>query len=143
MKWMGWKWVEGRLHEVNVDKYKNLCYSVYIFLLQMFQSQTKQYSWVSITPTVHKLLTHSWKLIGSNDGYGLGSLDESGLEGCNKLLRYVRTCIARKTSQKDNGGHNQMTVAFVRSTYSSGAEESKKCRLCFMIFSCRKWKIEW
>ena len=88
--------------KVNVDKYKNLCYSVYIFLLQKFQSQTKQCSWVSITPTVHKLLAHSWELIDSNDGYGLGSLDESGLEGCNKLLRNVRTCIARKTSQKDN-----------------------------------------
>ena len=71
-------------------------------MLENFQSQDKNSSWVSITPSVHKLLAHSWELIDSNNGYGLGSLDESGLEGCNKLVRNIRTCIARKTSQKDN-----------------------------------------
>lgn len=33
---------------------------------------------------------------------GLGSLDESGLEGCNKLIRRFRTTLARKRSQADN-----------------------------------------
>ena len=35
-----------------------------------------------------------------NDGEGLQRLDESGMEGCNKILRAVRTRQARKTSQE-------------------------------------------
>ena len=52
--------------------------------------------------SVGELLAHSWELIALNDGVGLGAIDESGLEGCNKILRNVRTNITRKTSQKDN-----------------------------------------
>ena len=58
--------------------------------------------WINITPTVYKLLAHSWELIALNDGVGLGALDESGQEECNKILRNIRTKIACKTSQKDN-----------------------------------------
>ena len=33
---------------------------------------------------------------------GLGVLDESGLEACDKLIRKLRTSLARKRSQLDN-----------------------------------------
>ena len=62
----------------------------------------EKFPWVSITPTVHKLLGHSWELISENDGHGLGNLDESGLEACNKLIWKFRTSLAWKTSQIDN-----------------------------------------
>ena len=51
---------------------------------------------------MHKVFGHSWELIELNDGYGLGNLDESGLEGCNKILRKVRSELARKNSQINN-----------------------------------------
>ena len=58
--------------------------------------------WVRITPTLHKLLAHSWELIDMNEGCGLKNWDESGLEANNKVLRAIRLKLARKTSQADN-----------------------------------------
>ena len=45
-------------------------------------------------PALHKVFAHLWELIELNDAVGLGALDESGLEGCNKMLRKVRNCIS-------------------------------------------------
>ena len=59
---------------------KDVCIELHFLML-------KKLPWISIRPTVHKLLGHSWELILQNNEKGLGSLDESGLEGCNKLLR--------------------------------------------------------
>ena len=79
--------------QVNVDQYKEHCKTAYIHLIN-------ELPWVSITPTLHKLLAHSWELIALNEGEGLRRLDESGMEGCNKLLRTIRTKHSRKTSQQ-------------------------------------------
>ena len=38
----------------------------------------------------------------NNKETGLGSLDESGLEGNNKILRSIRTNLSRKNSQNSN-----------------------------------------
>ena len=57
---------------------------IFIFNKMSFQeSQIKHLSgpWISITPALHKLLAHSWELMLNNKETGLGSLDESGLEG--------------------------------------------------------------
>ena len=90
---------------VNVKKYKQLCTDLYMFLVQSFQRVTNKHltgPWISITPSLHKLLAHSWELIEMNGDQGLRKLDESGLEGNNKILRCIRTKLARKTSQDDN-----------------------------------------
>ena len=90
---------------VDVEKFKHFCTDLYVYLLESFKCVTNKHlpgPWISITPSLHKVLTHSWELIENNDGYGLGSLDESGLEGCNKILRHVRTNLSRKQSQKSN-----------------------------------------
>ena len=58
--------------------------------------------WISVPPSLHKLLAHSWELIELNDGRGLKCFDESGLEANNKILRSIRLKLARKTSQADN-----------------------------------------
>ena len=80
---------------VNVERYKHFCTGVHMSLLTSFP-------WIRITPSLHKILAHSWELMDMNDAHGLKSLDESGLEGNNKILRKIRTKLARKTSQKDN-----------------------------------------
>ena len=49
-----------------------------------------------------KLLAHSWELMQNNENRDLGSLDESGLEGCNKILRSIRINLSRKVSQTLN-----------------------------------------
>ena len=47
-------------------------------------------------------MSHSWELIEFNGSRGLQNLDESGLEGNNKILRGIRSKLARKTSQNAN-----------------------------------------
>ena len=91
--------------KVNIAKYKQSCTNLYVFLIESFPRITNKHKpgpWISITPSLHKLLAHSWELIEVNDGFGLGALDEAGLEGCNKLLRGIRTKLSRKTSQGSN-----------------------------------------
>ena len=82
-------------YAINIPKYKNLCKSLYIYLLT-------ELPWVSITPTLHKLLAHSSELIEANDGKGLCKLSEEGLETCHKRLREIRLKLSRKCSQKKN-----------------------------------------
>ena len=84
---------------VNIDEYKAYCLALYNHILTAFIYSSGS-PWVSISPTLHKLLAHLWELISLNDGEGLQRLDESGLEGCNKILRAVRTRQARKASQE-------------------------------------------
>lgn len=80
---------------IDVENYKGLCTSLYIFLL-------KNFPWVSITPSLHKVLAHSWEVIEANEGKGLKRLDESGLEANNKILRHLRTKLSRKCDEDSN-----------------------------------------
>ena len=91
--------------KVDVEKYKQYCIDTNVFLLSQFPRVIYKKlpgPWISITPSVHKVLAHSWELIQYNDGHGLGNLDESGLEACNKILRTIRKTLSRKISQDAN-----------------------------------------
>ena len=57
---------------------------------------------INISPTLYRLLAHSWEIIESNNNCGLGEYSESGLENDNKFLRFFRVSLARKTSQETN-----------------------------------------
>ena len=57
---------------------------------------------VKMSPSVHKLLGHTWDLIALNDNFALGTVSEGGIEACNKLLRKYRISLSRKTNQQDN-----------------------------------------
>ena len=91
--------------EVNIQEYKDYCMKLNLILVNDFPRVVHQHlpgPWISITPAVHKLLAHTWELMQNNDNRGLGSLDESGLEGCNKILRSVRINLSRRVSQTLN-----------------------------------------
>ena len=81
--------------EVDLVKYKKSCDELYNLLLT-------DLSFVSITPTLHKLLAHSAELIEGNGGKGLKNLSEEGLEGCQGELRKIRINLSRKSAQKLN-----------------------------------------
>ena len=54
---------------VNVKDYKKLCTELYFFLIRSFPRVIKKHlpgPWISITPSLHKLLAHSWELIELN-----------------------------------------------------------------------------
>ena len=73
--------------------------ALYIHIVIEFTNSAVEL-WVSVSATLHKLLVHSWELISLNDGEGLEHLGESGLEGCNKILRTIRYRQARKILQQ-------------------------------------------
>ena len=90
---------------VNMEKYRLFCTELHRYLISSFPRQVhhnRPGPWISITPSLHKVLCHSRELIEMNDECGLGSLDESGLEGNNKVLRAICTQLSRKTSQITN-----------------------------------------
>ena len=87
--------------EVNIQEYKHYCTKLNLVLVNDFPRIVNRLlpgPWINITLAVHKLLAHSWVLMQNNDNHGLGSLDESGLEGCNKILRSIRINLSRKVS---------------------------------------------
>ena len=92
--------------KVNTQRFQQFCQDLYAFLVESFPRVTNKHlpgpTWISVTPTVHKVLAHSCELIELNGGFGLGKLDESGMEGCHKVLRSSRLNLARKTSQQAN-----------------------------------------
>ena len=57
--------------------------------------------WVSVTPTLHKLLSHCWEL-KELDRFGLKIWNEEGLEANNKCLRNYQEKLSRKTNQLAN-----------------------------------------
>ena len=87
------------LKQVNVEEYKKFCIETYEFLLDNFSNTNR---WISISPTLHSLLAHSWEIISANDGVGLGEYTEGGLENSNKFLRFYRIRLSRKNSQSSN-----------------------------------------
>ena len=90
---------------VNVEKYKEFCIETNLFLLREFRRVIRQNlpgPWISITPSLHNVLAHSWELIYHNNSFGLRNLDKSGLEGNVKILRSIRRSLSRKSSQDAN-----------------------------------------
>lgn len=111
--------------KINLRKYKDLTRDTYSLLIEKLP-------WVSITPTIHKILAHSLELIELNNNEGLKSWSEEGLEANNKRLRCYREKLARKTNQLDN-----LKDCFVRLWVGSDpviahkrAEAQPKCRKC-------------
>ena len=80
---------------INLPLYQNLCTSTYLRICETFP-------WAVISPSIHRVLAHSWEKIEMNGLYGLGSESEEGLEAQNKFIRHLREHGARKTSTEDN-----------------------------------------
>ena len=73
-----------------------MCKDTYHLIIDTFP-------WVSITPTLHKVLAHSTELIQQfNGGRGLKSFSEEGLEASHKYIRRYREQLARKISFEAN-----------------------------------------
>ena len=81
--------------QVNTETFSKLCSSLYLNIVQKLP-------WVSITPTLHKLLAHAPELIELNSGFGLKAWSEEGLEANNKRMRQIRTNLSRKDNQVNN-----------------------------------------
>ena len=79
--------------KVDANKLEILCKDTYEFIINSFP-------WVSITPTLHKLLAHLVELIRDhNGGYCLKSFLEEALEANNKYIRRLGITLPGKTSE--------------------------------------------
>ena len=67
------KVINSQKRKVDVDKVRKLGQQVYLQLVQLFP-------WVVVTPSVHRILAHSWEVMLLNNSFGLGSQSEEGLE---------------------------------------------------------------
>ena len=95
-----WK-VYNSTYSVDVAAFRSFSLDTYMLILDKF-GNNGPIRWINISPTVHSGIAHCWELIQRNDGHGLGAYSEQGLEHNNKYLRWIRTNLARKTSQVDN-----------------------------------------
>ena len=89
------KILNSQKRKVNVDKLREVCTEVNLKLVKAFP-------WVVITPSVHRILCHSWERILMNNSSGLGDVSEEGLESLNKYIRQMREHGARKVTTEDN-----------------------------------------
>ena len=87
--------LNSQREEINVEGYHSLCKSTLVTIVTHFP-------WAKVSPSLHKVLCHTGELIELNDGKGLGSQSEEGLEALNKYIRHLRVHGARKTSVLDN-----------------------------------------
>ena len=68
-----------------------------------YQLILDHYPWANVTPTLHKILAHSFELmVRNNEGRGMKAFSEEGLESCNKYIKRYRQILARKTNFEDN-----------------------------------------
>ena len=59
----------------------------------------EHFPWAAVSPSVHRILAHSWEVLELNKGFGLGDMSEEGLEALNKIIRNRREHGARKNSK--------------------------------------------
>ena len=85
------KVINSQKHHINTDRLRELTQEVYEKIVLCFP-------WAVISPSVHRILAHSWEVIQLNSGFGLGDLSEEGLEALNKLIRAMRAHSSRKDS---------------------------------------------
>ena len=87
--------INSQSRKVNTGKLRELTQDIYLKIVEIFP-------WAVVSPSVHRILAHSWEVIELNNGYGLGDLSEEGLEALNKQIRDRRLHGARKDSTENN-----------------------------------------
>ena len=60
------------------------------------------FPWAAVSPSVHRILAHSWEVIELNGEFGLGDVSEEGLEALNKQIKDMREHGSRKDSTENN-----------------------------------------
>ena len=89
------KIINSQKRKVNIDKFRQMLVETYCKLLICFP-------WCPVSPSVHRILAHSWEVIELNNSFGLGNLSEEGLEALNKYVRSRRETGARKDCTLNN-----------------------------------------
>ena len=89
------KIINSQKRRINVEKVRELAKEVNLRIVQLFP-------WAAVSPSVHRILAHSWEVIELNGEFGLGDVSEEGLEALNKQILNMREHGARKDSTENN-----------------------------------------
>ena len=89
------KVINSQSRKVNTDKLRDITQDAYLKIVSLFP-------WAVISPSVHRILAHSWEVVELNNCYGLGDMSEEGLEALNKQIRERRSHGARKDRTENN-----------------------------------------
>ncbi len=81
--------------EIDTESFEEFC-------LETYFHQVESFPWATVPQSLHRILAHCAERIRMNDGFGLGSLSEEGLEATHKLVRRFRAILSRKTCLQDN-----------------------------------------
>ena len=96
---------------IDTEELEFACRCVYKLILERFP-------WAYISPTLHKLLVHAPGIISQfNDGQGLETLSEEGIEACNKQICRHRERLSRKFAFED--GVQDIFIRLISNFYSS------------------------
>jgi len=87
--------LNSQKRKIQVEAFRALCTATYIEIIRAFP-------WAVISPSLHRILGHSWERIQMNEDFGLGNESEEGLEALNKLIRYYRARGSRTISTEAN-----------------------------------------
>ena len=108
---------------INVQEYKQICLHIYRLILETFP-------WARISPSLHKMLAHSYIRIRDNNSKGLGNESEEGIEATTKFLRKIRSLLARTQSEFvnliDTFNHRWQATLPSLSLYDKEAKESNR-----------------
>ena len=89
------KIINSQKRRTNVEKVRELGKEVNLRIVQLFP-------WAAVSPSVHRILAHSWEVIELNGEFGWGDESEEGLEALNKQIRRMREHGSRKDSTENN-----------------------------------------
>lgn len=87
--------INSQHRQIDLPRFKALCTEVH-------HSLCINFPWAVISPSIHRVLAHSWEVVQMNENQGLGNQSEEGLETQNKFVRHLQIHGARKTSVEDN-----------------------------------------
>ena len=77
------KVINSQKRRVNTQKLRDITQEVNLKIVESFP-------WAAVSPSIHRILAHSWEVVELNNGFGLGDLSEEGLEAFNKHIRERR-----------------------------------------------------
>jgi hypothetical protein len=87
--------LNSQKRKIQLDVFRALCTDTYLEI-------RKSFPWAIISPSIHRILGHSWERIEMNQYFGLGNESEEGLEALNKMIRYYRARGSRTISTEAN-----------------------------------------
>ena len=116
---------------IDTEKFGNLCTSTYVNILTYF-------AWADLTPTVHKILSHSMQLIQNNSGLGVGHLSEEGLEAQHKIIRRLRAAWTLQSSDDANLKDLIKKMFLISDPLFYSYRRSIKCPKCGLMGHQRK-----